>query len=591
MSGDRGAVTGQKKPTLARRSAIALISVMVAWCAWQSVTAYHSADAQAQRHVLALAKALSYQVDSSFRSIDDLLADAASRINPAVWPDPQLVSWFQSRLADFPEVRLMLVSGAQGKTMGAGLTAKGPIGNAIEVGDREQYRYHHDHPDDLKMRIDNPLISRLDGLPGIPLSRVVVAPDGRFLGTIVVTLDPNFLVKLLESIVIEDEGGAAVMRSDGVFLARVPSQDHTFGNSVAGGSLFRHFVPRAKDGVARYVAMVDGNQKIVGYRSVDSYPVVAWVGLTTQTAFADWRLDLYRWIAVLTAFSAALFALAWLSDHREHYRSLLAAELERNNRDLAHLVDDRTRHLRLAREEAESRARALASSNAELERFAYIASHDLQEPLRTVTSYVQLLERRYGDKLGGDAREFIQFAVSGTHRMHNLIKAILAYSRISTQGEPFAPTRLDDALSDALINLRAIIDDNGVVIGRDALPELCVDGAQMVSLFQNLIGNAIKYRRADVAPVIHVGVRRGEGEWVFTVEDNGIGIAMEHWEKIFIIFHRLQRSESQEGTGIGLAICKKIVERHRGRIWLESTPGLGSIFYFSLPAETAEVGA
>jgi PAS domain S-box-containing protein len=224
----------------------------------------------------------------------------------------------------------------------------------------------------------------------------------------------------------------------------------------------------------------------------------------------------------------------------------------------------------------------LSRSNAELEQFAYVASHDLQEPLRIVSSYVQLLERRYKDRLDPDADDFIGYAVDGVHRMENLINDLLDFSRVGTQAKPFKPIDTGAALDQALANLRVAIDESGAVITRDDLPTVMADDTQLVQLFQNLIGNAINFR-GDDPPRIHVSSQCKGSECLFSVSDNGIGIDPGQSERIFQIFQRLHTRTERSGTGIGLAVCKKIVERHGGSIRVESEPGKGSTFYFTLP--------
>jgi light-regulated signal transduction histidine kinase (bacteriophytochrome) len=223
----------------------------------------------------------------------------------------------------------------------------------------------------------------------------------------------------------------------------------------------------------------------------------------------------------------------------------------------------------------------LKQSNAELEQFAYVASHDLQEPLRMVASYVQLLQRRYQGKLGPEADEFIGYAVDGANRMRGLIDDLLTYSRVGRLGKPFEPINLKSTLDIVLKNLQASIEENNATITHDKLPVISADGGQLVQLFQNLIGNAIKFHGKE-APCVHISAKNKGSEYQFAVSDNGIGIDPQYFERLFKIFQRLHTREEYPGSGIGLAVCKKIVERHGGRIWIESQVGKGSTIYFTL---------
>jgi PAS domain S-box-containing protein len=248
-----------------------------------------------------------------------------------------------------------------------------------------------------------------------------------------------------------------------------------------------------------------------------------------------------------------------------------------------------------ARKQAEQalaeKAQELQRSNTELEQFAYVASHDLQEPLRMIASYTQLLGRRYKGKLDADGDEFISYAVEGATRMQVLINDLLAYSRVGTRGKPFAKTDCNEVLARTLSNLKISIEETGAKITHDPLPQVIADSSQLIQLFQNLIGNAIKFHAPERTLEIHVSTSQqhlphsngSEQEWLLAVRDNGIGIEEKYFERIFILFQRLHTREQYPGTGIGLAVCRKIVERHGGRIWVESTPGKGSTFYFTLP--------
>ncbi|MFX1437664.1 MAG: ATP-binding protein [Promethearchaeota archaeon] len=226
----------------------------------------------------------------------------------------------------------------------------------------------------------------------------------------------------------------------------------------------------------------------------------------------------------------------------------------------------------------------LKRSNEDLQQFAYVASHDLQEPLRAIVSFSQLLEEKYRDKLDKDGTEFIHFITDGAKKMNTLIKDLLSYSRITTHAQPSKLTNLEKILKDAIFNLQEAIKESGTIITHDDLPILKVDKTQFIQLFQNLLSNAIKFRRQET-PKIHIGVKKINNEWLFSVKDNGIGIESKYFDKLFNIFYRLHTKEEYPGTGIGLPICKKIVQRYGGKIWVESEFGKGSAFYFTIYPE------
>jgi PAS domain S-box-containing protein len=261
----------------------------------------------------------------------------------------------------------------------------------------------------------------------------------------------------------------------------------------------------------------------------------------------------------------------------EDVTELRAAEeaLSRAYRELEQRVEARTLELR---EQAEE----LARSNAELEQFAYVASHDLQEPLRSVSGFAQLLERRYKDRLGEEGLTFVNYIVSGTDRMRVLITDLLAYSRAGAREKPLAPVDTEEVLEQALTSLTARIGECRAEIIREPLPMVRGDATDLEHLFQNLIGNALKFNRS-VPPRVEIRAEDVGEDWLFSVRDNGIGIDPAFLPRLFTIFQRGHRRDEYAGTGIGLAICKKVVESHQGRIWVESTPGEGTTFFFTLP--------
>jgi len=290
-------------------------------------------------------------------------------------------------------------------------------------------------------------------------------------------------------------------------------------------------------------------------------------------------------LVVLSGPFTPLFASEEL-DRLAGYAVFLAVALERVH--LLELLVARTEEVESMLALLELRAGELARSNAALEEFAFIASHDLQEPLRMVTSYLELLVTRYRERLDADANEFVGFALEGAARMASLIEGLLNYSRAGGQ-MTMEPTNSSEALRQALENLQSAIASTGARVTSDSLPTVTADQRQLVQLFQNLIGNAMKFRRHP-PPEVHVSCERAEQGWVFSVRDNGIGIESRHLDRIFMVFRRLHGHHEYPGTGIGLSICRKIVERHGGGIWVDSVPGEGSVFHFSIPDALQPLG-
>ncbi len=282
--------------------------------------------------------------------------------------------------------------------------------------------------------------------------------------------------------------------------------------------------------------------------------------------------------------SLLLFGMTWsLATTRE--RAVQIAE------DTVDQLRRSEEALRESHDALQRRAEELARSNEELEQFAYVASHDLQEPLRMVTSYVQLLARRYKGRLDARADAFIQHAVNGTHRMHLLINDLLQYSRARSKPLELVPTDCEAALSQVLVDLKIPIEGQRAVITHDPLPTVAADAGQIQQLLLNLVGNAIKFHKMGESPRVHVSARDNGSHWLFSVRDHGIGIDPKDSRRIFEMFERLHSHREYSGTGVGLAICARIVERHGGRIWVESAVGTGCTFFFTIAKKALTDGA
>lgn len=312
-------------------------------------------------------------------------------------------------------------------------------------------------------------------------------------------------------------------------------------------------------GTIRGQTALDGQERLVSYRVLESRKLLVWVAHEESEALEIW---LRRSIRVLAQGLIGLVVMAGLS-------ALLLRELRRERKAARQLL---------------AVNRDLQRSNTDLEQFAYIASHDLKEPLRSIASYVQLLQRRYQGRLDEDADAFIGFTVDGVTRMQAVINELLAYSRVGTGELTMVPVQSGVLVSSALAHLKsAIAEAQAVIEVQGTLPVVVADAALLASLFQNLISNAIKYRRPEMRPQVVIGCQdRGE-EWAFYVRDNGIGIDPAYHQQIFELFKRLHTRDRYSGTGIGLTLCLRVVDRHGGRIWVDSLPGEGATFWFTLP--------
>ena len=303
------------------------------------------------------------------------------------------------------------------------------------------------------------------------------------------------------------------------------------------------------------------------------------IGHTYSERLPKYLLNIY--LALGGIIGTTIEKLTMIQELRKQH-----SKLKENDRFLTNIFssvkDGDITDRKKAEEEVTNVLEEIKRSNSELEQFAYIASHDLQEPLRMISGFANLLEKRYKDSLDKDAKDFIDFIIDGTTRMHDLINDLLTFSRIGTQGKVFKPTDMNVVLEATLNNVRISAIETNAIITCDPLPVVIADESQMAQILQNLISNAIKFHGA-VHPKIHISGETKKNEWIFTITDNGIGIDSKDFERIFVIFQRLHKKGEYSGTGIGLTVCKKIIQRHGGKIWVESELKKGSIFHFSIP--------
>jgi len=377
-------------------------------------------------------------------------------------------------------------------------------------------------------------------------------------GIVMLDIHSSQIAAFYRDMTLGPNSSAAIFSLDHKLIARQPPP---VADAAPLGSLQVWAAAKANaEGKFHKRSLLDGVERTFLYKRLADYPLVVVVGFADADIAAG--LEATRHSEMIEGGLFSLTALGF---------AVLVMVMDRRNQ-------------RLTESEQASRATAemLERSNADLERFAYVASHDLKTPLRVITGYAQMLDRRYRDKLDDEANEYIAFLTVGTKRMYRLITDLLHYSRINSQAKPLQPVSAARAADIAVSNLKAVIEECGATISVGPLPTILADESQLSSLFQNLLGNAMKYGHPDRKPMVSIeAVRLSSTIWRFAVRDNGIGIEPEHFERIFVIFQRLHTDSAYEGTGIGLALCQRIVTRLGGRIWVESKPGEGSTFFFT----------
>jgi len=532
------------------------------------------------------------------------------------------------------------------------LIVSGIPGEGLSLGDSAYFARLRET---LKFAVGDYEIGPITGKPTVNLAYPIRDPSGKFSGVLFAALDLHWLNQLIARADLPDRSTLTAIDRRGTIVLRYPDRGGRYaGQSVTNVPGIVRILASNKEDTGKSFNL-DSVKRIYAYTPLNRTEGIAdsWVlvGIPAEAALAPAVRTLLTNLIYLALVTLLAAGAAWFGGDffiLRRVRALVAAtrrlaagdltaragaagasaeapegelgELARAFDEMAESLEQRVAErqraeaeLKTLNEQLEQRVTArtveLKRSNEDLEQFAYVASHDLQEPLRMITSYMQLLRQRYivpraeapvptehsttvpmRKHLDADAEEFIAFALDGSERMQRLIIDLLTYSRIGTKAKPMVPTDTNEVLGRALRNLTIAIEESGARITHDPLPVIPGDSVQLTQLFKNLIGNAIKFRADQSARPeglqIKIGAKPEQAAWHFTIQDNGIGIPKKDFERIFIIFQRLHTRDKYQGTGIGLSICKKIVDRHRGRIWVESEEGIGTTFHFVLPTRT-----
>jgi len=441
-----------------------------------------------------------------------------------------------------------------------------------------------------------------DGRPVMVIACPALGWDGAVKAVVAASLTLDALARAVAAAPPPPGGVVGVVDGMGRLLAAFPDPNGQVGENVSPSPLTQAVLARPQGSAE--AAGPDGVVRLVGFTRLQpetaGSPTV-YVGIPLREAYAQAQKLLRDQMVWLAAVGLIGLGVAWILGTRllvapitalvEAAEAIGRGEFATRTGETGHALELKRlgRAFNRMAEGLEERERGLAqktaeleNSNKDLEQFAYVASHDLQEPLRKITSFADLLAKRYAGQLDETGQRYVDYMVDGARRMSQLITHLLTYSRLGTRGKAFAPLPVGEALTVALENLQMALEETGATVTRGDLPVAVADAAQLAQLFQNLVGNALKYRGQD-APMISVSASRGENAWTVAVADNGIGIAPQHHERVFRMFQRLHTTKEHPGVGIGLSFCKRIVERHGGRIWVESEEGRGSTFFFTLP--------
>lgn len=531
------------------------------WQAWsQSLQTFEQTSLnRVEQHSRSLVELQKTLVQLKLQEVERILI-ALEKLS--VHPDmtaEQVRYAMQARKQPSPEILALILLDSKGQLQAFSRDSENP-----NLADRDYFVWHQQNPGSGQTFISTPHISRsADQIPFIAMSRALYDTQGQFAGVLAAALDLEKLAKELGKLVSEGQHATVLSDLNGQIFFRMPWVENA--HQMQSGVIAAHQGAIGTLHSTRIISPFDGQSRQLSYGQISHWPLVVFISedlSATENEIKHFQSsETLRWgLAFLVISLLFLLLIRLLHDHNN------------KQQQLTHQAD------------------SLKRSNEELEQFAYVASHDLRQPLRMIKSYIELLEKRLESSLNDETRQFMHFATDGARRMDQMLLSLLEYSRVGRMGEPMKVMPAEQLVDEALAYLQPIIKESDAKVTRQGeWPKLLISHNEGVRLFQNLISNALKYHAPETAPVVLLKARLQDQHWLFIVEDQGIGIAPDQQSRLFKVFQRLHARTEYEGNGIGLAVCRKIVERHGGRIWVESEgAGQGSRFCFTLPAPDSD---
>lgn len=553
-------------PVKFRLMAVIFNAVIVLGLSIQLWLSYRSDIDHAKHMADAMAEALNQQVGGSIRGIDGLLQEMVVAIQLGQWSKPSQRARFEGRLKSFPELRWIGTVTPEGRLNPETVPDLGIPSTGADVSDREYFSAHLGRNDTPHLHVGQAAIGKITGERTIHLSRPVIGPDGHLMAIAVAAVSPDYYAHLLDAVLLDREGGSAILRLDGMMLARAPQHEEKFGINVGHSDLFLKWLPRSKAGVADLVSKADGNDKLLGYRQLDQYPLVVTSGLSRDRTLESWRKLTILTVGGLGCIMLAAFYLAVVADRREAAYRRYQAELEQ-------AVSARTAALVESTKLAERRAERIAVMNGKLTRLAQVAAHHLQEPVRPVVSFTQLLRRELGDNLPPVLDERLRFIEDGGQRLKNILEAFQGYTELLGTEPRLTVCDLGTCTATVLRALAGDIGGTDAQIHVEVLPTVRADRGMMETLLSHLISNALKYHHPYRRPQITVDGDADERGWWLSISDNGPGLPQDLANNLFPAFTRPGgEALAASGLGLGLAVCQAIAEMHGGQLHADSSP-------------------